>query len=691
MPSITCDGKTIYLAGTSFFDRGKTSDVPGAHWDKVGRRWTYPATPLSAVQVTESFPEATRDSVTNELIGEWHRTVDAHAFLTGEIEPIEIPEAKLPLWNHQRRAVSFALCSRAFYAALDMGCGKTAVAIHTAMRSGAKRILITCPLTVVPVWPNEFKKHTDEPVTVVPLHHGSVKDKKKRAVDALALAKESDRVALVINHESLWREPFGDWAVKQPWDLVVVDECLPAGTMISMPTGNLAIEDLRIGDVVLGYDDETGKVVESTVKVLFANVKEEQPLVSVHGVRMTPNHPVWTPVMGYLPAGSFFDGMCTHVMEIRRLRGGNNTAFHRKYVHHKTPESEREFADVTYNIETSTGNYFAGGILVHNCHRAKSPGGRFSMYLSKLGKMAKKRLALSGTPIPHSPLDSYGQWRFLDPAIYGTNYTRFRSRFAIMGGFGNYQVVGWQNRDEYKRRYDLICYSVKSSDVQDLPETQHISIPVELSDAEMNLYRQLNRELVAEVQAGTVTVANALTKLLRLSQITGGNVGTDQKELQQVGTSKRDALDDLVESVPSEEPVVVFTRFVADIDAVKIVAKNHERRCYEITGHAKELEQWLSEIEACKVAGGRAMPIIAVNIQSGGLGIDLTAAHICVYFSLGYSLGDYTQSLKRTHRPGQTRRVLYYHLLASGTVDDEIMRALENKQDVIEAMIGNRK
>lgn len=549
MPSITCDGKAIYLAGTSFFDRGKTSDVPGAHWDKTNRRWTYPATPLSAVQVSESFPEAARDSVTNELIGEWHRTVDAYGFLTGEIEPIEIPEAKLPLWNHQRRAVSFALCSRAFYAALDMGCGKTAVAIHTAMRSGAKRILITCPLTVVPVWPNEFKKHTGEPVTVVPLHHGSVKDKKKRAVDALAAARENDKVAIIINHESLWREPFGEWATKQQWDIVIADEL----------------------------------------------------------------------------------------------------------------------------------------------HRGKSAGGRFSMYLSKLGKSAKKRIGLSGTPIPHSPLDAYGQFRFLDQAIFGTNYTRFRSKYAVMGGFGNYQVVGWQNRDEYKRRYDLICYSVKSGDVQDLPETQHISIPVELSKAEMDLYRQLNRELVAEVQAGTVTVANALTKLLRLSQITGGNVGTDQKELQQVGTSKRDVLDDFVESVPADESIVVFTRFVADIDAVKVVAKNHERRCYEITGHAKELESWLSEIEACKVASGRAMPIIAVNIQSGGLGIDLTASHIVVYFSLGYSLGDYTQSLKRTHRPGQTRRVLYYHLLASGTVDDEIMRALENKQDVIEAMIGNRR
>jgi len=546
MISITCDGARIYLAGTSFFDRGKTGEIPGAHWDKAKRMWTYPATPLSAAQVVVAFPEAGHDKATDDLVAEWQATVKMHGVLTGGIAPIDVPGAKLPLWDHQRRAVTFALNSRAFYAALDMGCGKTAVAIHTAILSGAKRILVTCPLGVVPVWPAEFRKHTDEQALIVPLHTGSVKSKMQRADAAFKASKPDDRVVLVINHESLWREPFGEWALKQKFDIIVSDE------------------------------------------------------------------------------------------------------------HHKS----------------------------------KSPGGRFSMFLAKLAKSAKKRLALSGTPLSHSPLDAYGQWRFLDTGVFGSNFTRFRSKFAIMGGFGNYQVVGWQNSEEFQRRYELISYTVKSDDVQDLPETQHIPIPVELGKAEIDLYRQLNTELVAEVQAGTVTAQNALTKLLRLAQVTGGAVGTDDHQLQVVGTSKRDALYDLVEAIPAHESIVVFTRFIADIESVKHVAAECKRQCFEITGSAKQLDEW----KACIAqTGKKPMPIIAVNIQSGGLGIDLTMSHIAIYYSLGYSLGDYTQSLKRTHRPGQTRRVLYYHLLASGTVDEEIMRALEEKKDVIETMIGNRK
>jgi len=80
-------------------------------------------------------------------------------------------------------------------------------------------------------------------------------------------------------------------------------------------------------------------------------------------------------------------------------------------------------------------------------------------------------------------------------------------------------------------------------------------------------------------------------------------------------------------------------------------------------------------------------PVLAVQIDSGGVGIDLTRARYAIYYSLGFSLGSYEQSLARIHRPGQTRPVEYIHLLARGTVDEKVMAALRTRADVVNSVL----
>lgn len=83
--------------------------------------------------------------------------------------------------------------------------------------------------------------------------------------------------------------------------------------------------------------------------------------------------------------------------------------------------------------------------------------------------------------------------------------------------------------------------------------------------------------------------------------------------------------------------------------------------------------------------------ILAVQIQAGGVGIDLTRASYSIYYSVGFSLGDYEQSLARVHRPGQTRNVVYIHLVAEQTIDEKVYRALSEKKNVVEAVIEESK
>lgn len=323
-------------------------------------------------------------------------------------------------------------------------------------------------------------------------------------------------------------------------------------------------------------------------------------------------------------------------------------------------------------------------VICDESHRIKAPGGKAALFCSRLGDVVPRRICLTGTPLPHSPLDSYAQYRFLDKGIFGTSFVNFRARYAIMGGFSNRQVLGFQLQDDFQEKFYSIAYRVKSEDVQQLPEAIDVVRPVTLSAYARNLYDTLKKEFVVGIGEGSITAGNALTRLLRLQQIGSGWARKDRDvetgaegELVQVDTAKQEALADLLEDVHEHEPIVVFCRFHHDLDAVHTVASALDRKSLELSGRKNELQEWQSG----------AAPILAVQIQSGGVGINLVRARYCVFYSLGFSLGEYLQARKRTHRPGQTQNVTYYHLIAKKTVDETVYAALEKRQDVVETIL----
>jgi SNF2 family DNA or RNA helicase len=140
---------------------------------------------------------------------------------------------------------------------------------------------------------------------------------------------------------------------------------------------------------------------------------------------------------------------------------------------------------------------------------------------------------------------------------------------------------------------------------------------------------------------------------------------------------KGELLNDWLKDVPSEEPIVVFTRFRHDLAMVKAVFDERGETCAELSGQKNELSAWQSG----------QMRGLAVQIQAGGVGVDFTRARYCVYYSLGFSLGDYLQSRKRIHRPGQAHNVVYLHLLAEHTIDRQVYKALENRLDVVNSIL----
>ena len=319
-------------------------------------------------------------------------------------------------------------------------------------------------------------------------------------------------------------------------------------------------------------------------------------------------------------------------------------------------------------------------LIMDESHRIKAAGGVTSRYMSRLSDRIPKRVALTGTPMPHSPMDIYAQYRALDKRIFGTSNALFKARYGILGGFSGREVVGYQREDELRQRFASIAVSVNADDVLTLPDSVDSTRMFELSPKALKLYKQAETQFLIELEQGIVTIANALVKLLRLQQITSGYLKPEGSSVAAiVDDGKQSVLEDILTD-SGESHTVVFCRFIHDLNSIRDVAGRTRHKAWEISGRLKELEAW-------RVEGG----VLAVQIQSGGLGIDLTAARTGIYYSLGFSLGDYLQSRARILRPGQKSRVHYIHIVGRNTVDEKVLKALERRQQVIETIIYEGK
>lgn len=327
-------------------------------------------------------------------------------------------------------------------------------------------------------------------------------------------------------------------------------------------------------------------------------------------------------------------------------------------------------------------------VILDESHRIKAPDGKASRFCRLLRQHADFRACLSGTPMPHSPLDVWAQMQFLDNRILGDSFPKFRAQIAELGGYQQHQVMRWINQHWLASQLSTITYSV-GKEVLDLPPSLHITRTCKLSPQARVTYKKLEQEFYAELDSysggggddreSRATISNVLVKLLRCQQVTSGYIRDDLGRDIRVDTSKEELLQDILEDI--SDPVVIFARFQHDLDVIEAVAGKLGKRYKELSGNRKELGPNATYPAECDVLG--------VQIQSGGVGIDLTGAAYGIYYSLDRSLGTYDQSLARLDRPlpdGTSRPVTYYHLLAEDTIDATIYRALDERRDVVESL-----
>jgi len=319
-------------------------------------------------------------------------------------------------------------------------------------------------------------------------------------------------------------------------------------------------------------------------------------------------------------------------------------------------------------------------IIYDEIHKLKAPGSECSRFAAKLWSRASFLLGLSGTPFPSGhKIDVYGQYRALDPAVYGTNFSRFRSRYWHVIGEDYPILIGTKNEVEFDKLLGLTMFRVEKEDVMDLPETMMVNRYFRLDRKEEKIYEDMEEDFVAFVGSGKATATNSLAKIVRLQQITSGFVKTEAGYEERIGTSKQKALAEILsDEVPRGEPVVVFCKFTKDLLSVRETAAKLKLRYKELSGAHKEIEQGQYPHD-CDILG--------VQVRTGGLGINLTKSAYCIFYSIGYSLAEYVQCRDRLHRGGQTRQVLYINLIAKGTIDTIIHDAISQKREIVDAIL----
>tara|TARA_R110000796_G_scaffold15549_2_gene49340 strand:- start:378 stop:1838 length:1461 start_codon:yes stop_codon:yes gene_type:complete len=322
----------------------------------------------------------------------------------------------------------------------------------------------------------------------------------------------------------------------------------------------------------------------------------------------------------------------------------------------------------------------------------KNPTAKRTKSILQIGNLASYRRILTGSPVTKSPLDLFTQCKFLDPFHLGyASYYAYRSRYAHMldRNFGGrrVQIVGSYRRlDELAKKLESFSYRVLKEDCLDLPPKVFITRNVSLTEEQAKLYATMKSAAIAMIEGKVMSSANALTQLMRLHQITCGTFKADDGTVKQLESNRLKELMSVVEETDGK--VIIWANYIEDIKKIvaelkKTYGEDSTVEYYGAVGTTLRQEN----IALFQQEKGPTRFFVG-NTQTGGYGITLTGANTMIYFSNSYDLEKRLQSEDRAHRIGQTGSVTYVDLIAEGTIDEKIVKALKKKVNIANEIMG---
>ncbi|CQR75092.1 DNA helicase, phage-associated [Sporomusa ovata] len=292
--------------------------------------------------------------------------------------------------------------------------------------------------------------------------------------------------------------------------------------------------------------------------------------------------------------------------------------------------------------------------------------------MRRVRPLIKRIVELTGTPAPNSLLDLWAQVYLLDSGErLGRTLSIYREKYfepATWDRNNPHIVYKWRLKPGAKEviyaKIEDVCVSMKAKDWLLMPEQVCNVIKVPLPESARKLYKQLEKDLLISYADGNVVANTAAVLSNKLIQMASGALYDESKNVRNLHDAKLNTLEDVIESA-NKNPVLVFYWFKHDLDRLR--KRFPKARSLDTT---EDIEQWnKGEID-----------LLLVHPASAGHGLNLQAGgHIIVWFSLTWSLELYEQANARLYRQGQKKSVIVHHLVAEGTIDEIVMKALNQK------------
>lgn len=342
-------------------------------------------------------------------------------------------------------------------------------------------------------------------------------------------------------------------------------------------------------------------------------------------------------------------------------------------------------------------------MILDESHRIKNHKSKRAKAILKLSDQCQYKYILSGTPILNSPADIFMQYRFLDGGkTFGFNF------YAFQRIWFEDENAAWAQKKGYFPKYapkpelmssfnDKIytkAYRATREECLDLPPLIKTDLEVEMSPEQWRMYKEMKQEFVTFVESleaqgekKPVIARLALTKALRLQQITSGFCKTDDGEIISLEDVPREkVLEDLLEDLVESEKVIVWSVFIENYKRIERVCEKLGVKYVGFHGQVEKAQRD-EAIESFKKS--RDVRVFISNPSSGGEGINLQEAGVSIFYSRGFSLLQDQQAEARNYRGGSEihSRVLRYNLIAKNTIDELISEALSKKLDAAELIL----
>jgi len=302
--------------------------------------------------------------------------------------------------------------------------------------------------------------------------------------------------------------------------------------------------------------------------------------------------------------------------------------------------------------------------------------------LRRVRPMIKRVVGLTGTPAPNGLIDLWPQIYLLDLGErLGKTITGYRDRYFIPGERSGHIVYKWREKKEAEQRiYEAISdivVSMKAEDWLELPEKIERNVPVKLEPKARDLYDKLERDLLLPFADADVVASTAAVLSNKLLQLASGAVYDEGKGVKKIHVAKLDVLEDIIEAA-NGKPVMVFYNFKHSLE--RILERFPQARCLRKGAAGQvDIRDWNND----------EIPIFLLHPKSAGHGLNLqeSSCQTVVWFDQVWSLEEYMQANARVHRQGQTRNIVIMRLVAEGTMDEEVIKALERKESGQEALM----